>query len=533
MHVSGLRAIQAVASSDTFLLHSKIEDYVKVMVPAILSNISKLKVRPQLDNQNHSAGHHHNQDNSKRISIADDLFTHQEVEHTAENSLSQLISRTNATTLSCVLNPILTYFDEKNAWPATSYIIHVVKIITSAVQPQYLHILLSSILDRLNSDTYAKDSVVKITLVQSLSYLVAHGGESVGVAVLELLEALARQILVTVTIVTSADSQAVPVSGSGAASVLSAGTKEVDKGAFYFQSALVDAVGSLAVNIEYPDQVNDIIAFLINKLKVSREDRGLADSDSDRHSAKQSREGMPADETGSHRSGSPTTPVGADPALVASRKILLRCLARVVAVRRHHLKHPASNGGAGVRTSVMSTASRRSSTLRSPITATLLGPILCLLGDHDAEIRLGIAEFLYQLLSLEVLECGIGGLSSPLAGSASNPNLTSPQAKTSAAISNAHSIMASIASLVSVGSRSGTGVGNGVSTVLGSGLTTAEFLASLYRHLYEYAVSPFNGPSDYVAIGCLLIGLLQRYFYVDGLAATVPVLFKIQVGCIT
>ncbi|KAJ3411467.1 hypothetical protein HDV05_002156 [Chytridiales sp. JEL 0842] len=486
MHMSGLRAIQAIASSETFLLNSKIEAYVKAMVPAILHNFGKHK---RLSAHHRTATSPTSPGSSmKRISIADDLFTHHEVEHTAENSLSQLVLRTNATTLTIILNPILAYIDEKSLWSSTSYIMHIVKTITSSVQPQYLHILLSSILDRLDSEAFANNSAVKTGLVKSLSYLVIHGGESVGVAVLELLEALSRQIWLTVSHAASYSAE------TKSSTAPPTGTKEVDKGAIYYQTALVDAVGFLAVNIEYPDQMNDIIAFLVNKLKLptDTEDGEL-------------------DGASSHRSGSPTTPVGADPVVVSNRKVLLRCLARVVSVRRLHLVHPVTSPG--TRTSVLSNNSRRSATLRSPITTSLLSPLLALFADVDPEIRIGIAHFMHELLSLEVLELGIGSIASSIANSGG---------PITAASTGGPSIMASFGSLLSGAPRTGLTNSNG------SVPSASEFLAALYKALYAYAISAVNGPADYVALGCLFVVILQRYFYIDGLAATLPVLFRIQ-----
>ncbi|KAJ3194702.1 hypothetical protein HDU67_004621, partial [Dinochytrium kinnereticum] len=455
MHLSGLKAIKAVVSSDTFQLVPQLEAYISKIVPAILTNIKNKKKKalqaviaatrhriqtdepiPPLpiaspsDASPSSAPETHAAQTeatatyqpqrkptlpSKRASITDELFTDFEVEHSAEASLRDLVSSSSASTLRTILNHIFEYFDANGEWASTRYVVHVIRCVSLSAQPQHRYILLSSVLELLDSETFTShhgggDPVrVKITLVRSLAFVVASGGGTVGLAVVELVDALVRQLVASVVqaeaflpareggeglLVGDGDS------ASLLANVLGAGEESAQQGAVVFQIALVRSVACLAVSMEYPDQLNDILSFVVNRLKVGS--------------------------------------IGATSSLIETetRKALLRCLVGVVLARYDAVVGPSDsavspsppnlpvvlvNDGPASLTPLnpaspagprASTASKRTSMIaRAPIPLPLLIPILSLLEDPDPDVRVAAGRFLHHALALEAVECGpyVGG----------------------------------------------------------------------------------------------------------------------------
>ncbi|KAI8848168.1 hypothetical protein BC829DRAFT_490199 [Chytridium lagenaria] len=301
------KTLKAVVSSESFQLVPQLDVYVSKIVPAILTNIKNKKKKalqaaaaaarkrtsvddplpPLPPNATVSNPHQHDSASlnpsssstagnaataqptsdsdapassiplyhprrhhspSKRASITDELFTDSEVEHSAEASLRDLVSRcTSATTLRTILDHIFRYLDDHGEWASAPYVVHVVRCVSGAAQPQHRYVLLSRVLELLDEERFTQTQgvSVKITLVRSLGMVVASAGGTVGLAVMELVDALIRQLVASV---------------SAAQAFLPAREEGVKPGLWV---ALVKAVSGLSVNIEYPDQMNDILSFVV------------------------------------------------------------------------------------------------------------------------------------------------------------------------------------------------------------------------------------------------------------------------------
>ncbi|KAJ1552528.1 hypothetical protein HK405_010995, partial [Cladochytrium tenue] len=426
MHIAGLHALKAITASESFLSSPQLGQYVGEIVPAILINIREErqgKTRAFINTLRDKRGIQGKDPqplsmdppvppgSARRTSIADDLFTEALVELNAEASLGQLFAATNATNIKVVLDPVFHYFDTSKEWGTAGLPLHVVQILIGAIQPQFHSFVLSAIMDRLTSSTFTSDVKVKLVLVQCLIYVVIFGGASVGVAAIELLDALVGEL----TVQEKAD-------GGGAVSV----DREYVEG-------LLDAVGALAVHMDYPTQLNDILSFLVNRMRIVE-----PSSDADE---------MPS-----------STPTPPSPALSLSRKVILECLLRVSDVRRFcvtelalRLTDSSSStpipdaggvGGGGdlgprvapgpafLQRAILASfrdtvsvpgaaggrpaAAKRGSIVVSPapVAAPLVVPVAVLLRDADARVRLATALFLCRLLELERT------VAAPLGGSA-------------------------------------------------------------------------------------------------------------------
>ncbi|KAJ1556262.1 hypothetical protein HK405_003944 [Cladochytrium tenue] len=426
MHIAGLHALKAITASESFLSSPQLGQYVGEIVPAILINIREErqgKTRAFINTLRDKRGVQDKDPqppsmdppsppaNARRTSIADDLFTEALVELNAEASLGQLFASTNATNIKVVLGPVFHYFDTSKEWRTAGLSLHVVQILIGAIQPQFHSFVLSAIMDRLTSSTFTHDVKVKLALVQCLIYVVIFGGASVSVAAIELLDALVGEL----TVQEKADG-------------VDAGSADRE-----YVDGILDAVGALAVHMDYPTQLNDILSFLVNRMRIVEPSSNV-------------------DET---LSSAPTP----SPDLSISRKVILECLLRVVDVRRFCVAELALRltdssastpipdvggvgGGGGdlgprvapgpaflqrailvsFRDAVSVTgavggrpaAAKRSSIVVSPapVAAPLVVLVAALLRDADARVRLATALFLCRLLELERT------VAAPLGGSA-------------------------------------------------------------------------------------------------------------------
>ncbi|ORY49369.1 hypothetical protein BCR33DRAFT_581263 [Rhizoclosmatium globosum] len=433
-HLAGLRALHSIASSDTFLINPRASEYVSRMVPAILSNLDEeQKVR-----EKHQSGG----TPPMSLSITDALITHPLVQQSAVESLAALYRGANGKTVKFLVGPTWKYLDDTGMWEQEdrSGVVRVVGILCTALAAQHQHVLLSSLVEKVKGAKKDGEWKKKTGVVVGTTVIIA-GGAGGGVGVVEVLETLVGLIGETAA---AAETDRVGSDG------------EIRS----FHSALVECVGSLAVIIAYPTQLNDLVGFLVNRMNK------------------------------------PETP-----AVVT--KSLLRCLLRIVAVRRaslsplesiHNLANnqsldakptPSNTDGIHFELDKITTLSRtvmsKSTTLQSKrtsltfpakISSVLLTPLIPLLLNTSQDIRLLTALFINGSIALEIAQLDLADDNTPL---------------------------------------------------------DVEFLNSAYQTLYVYTLQSTNGPVDYVAIGTLLSLFTKRYgASVDGLGRTVPFLLKVN-----
>ena len=277
------------------------------------------------------------------------------------------------------------YLDEHAKWPSSIYVIHIIHVITNAVQPQHRYIPMQNMLERLQATADSASPESQTSMVRSLTYLISAGGGYVGMTVLELVEVLVSQLLSNSNKTAKCTAEAT------------------------LEQALVEAVGSLVTQVQYPDQVNEILAFLINRLKLELPMSNLVSNASTVETNKPG-----------HSDNMPIAsiilvkpPVDTiDQETLVARKILLRCLQMVTYVRLTQAQSVSVRGESGDTSSQMSI--RRGMTIhgtnivRNPVDYSLIRPVLKLLTDDDMDVRVYSAEFLCKLFSLETVEASIG-----------------------------------------------------------------------------------------------------------------------------
>ncbi|KAJ3029786.1 UNVERIFIED_CONTAM: Protein EFR3 B [Siphonaria sp. JEL0065] len=469
IHLSGLRAIQSIASSDTLLMNPKAPDYVYHMIPAILSNIQEEKrlrtTSTSLGTRKTSTTNHISTISPPGLptptppmrthpSITDDLFTHPLLEQSAEESLSFLFKNGNRESLKFLVPPLWSFLEEKKLWADKTMVVHFMTIISGAVAPQYHYLLMASLLEKLkkkggNGNT-GVNVVEKTGVVLAVTVLVSAGGAgAAGISVVELLEALVALVVETAV---AADNDRIGEDG------------EV-RG---FHSMLVEGVGALGIHIAYPTQLNDIVSFIVNR--VGRVE-------------------------------------GPDAEQVSIRKSLIRCLLRVVAIRRICLSpmeslqsiNLSSSGKPSIVSNLAETnfeldkfstltrvamgaqrtirQKRTSLAFPTKISSVLLIPLLPYLIDSNQDIRLLTGLFFNGAIALEVVQNQL------------DDSVNSAAAQQS----------------------------------------DQEFVHQTYQKLYTYSLAETSGPVDYIAIGTLISMFLKRYGSgVDGVGRSVQFLMRLQ-----
>ncbi|KAI8620878.1 hypothetical protein BC830DRAFT_410472 [Chytriomyces sp. MP71] len=236
IHLSGLRAIQSIVASDTFFLNPRAAVYTAKIIPAILSNLHEER-RLISTSPPPQKGGAPLPTAPMQSTLTDDLFSKPLQQQSAFASLGALLANGNAKTLRIALDPLWAYMDANDEWRDDAHVAFLMDTIAAAVAPQHHYILLGSLLERVKAP--ALGPLNRRGVVVGLAVLVG-GGNSSGVAVVELLEALVGEIREA--------------------------SARKEEGSIALQGALVEAVGALAIHVVYPTQLSDLVGFIVNRL---------------------------------------------------------------------------------------------------------------------------------------------------------------------------------------------------------------------------------------------------------------------------
>jgi len=122
-------------------------------------------------------------------------------------------------------------------------LIKIFKIFTKAMNPQYRYLLVLYSLKHLKD--YASDIAVQTNIIYVLSNIIKNGGGSV-ITHIEVLDVLSDCLFETLQNTSKYD------------------PKDVEN----LENAYIDCINSFSSNVSYPEQMNDIMQFLVNHLKL-------------------------------------------------------------------------------------------------------------------------------------------------------------------------------------------------------------------------------------------------------------------------
>ncbi|KAJ3090767.1 membrane anchoring protein efr3a, partial [Physocladia obscura] len=497
IHLSGLRAIESISSSDTFISStppSLFAEYMSKIVPAILSNIreerrllatSSIKSTPTAGNIPTTP--------MRAGSISDDLITPPLLIASAQVSLRNLIQRASVAppasqqqqskTLRTVLTSVWNYFDETtrslSSWADVEFVQAVAGIIRDAVAPQALYIVITGLIEMLKQENINdnNDDVRAVGIVGTLTVIIT--GNDGSAASIENNNSSSAGGIVAIEILQVFVNILIEISSSPTP------TAQRSK---KLRTALIDGIGALVVHVAYPALITDIVAFIVNRL--DKAPKGCINTTDNRTST------------------------------AKTQIALLECLIRVVAVRRACLSPSSTNASPGEQLKITDVATqaaikveraeqrakRGSLMFPARINAILLVPVMqqCLVfanhgdadngdGEWQQDVRLIAALFLENAVELEILQNSVFGVD----------------------------MAATTGGIVAGNSLSGASVAD------------QEFLTAAYQKLYDYVTVDKkvngNGPIDYIAIGALISVFFKRFeASVDGVGRSLQFFFGVQ-----
>jgi len=242
--LNGLKAIHSVVASNTFLNSPKIDQYLIVIQPLVENIlISTSKTNISINNAEEAKAH-----TLEKKNVSSDVL---ELENYALKSISELMQKVTSASFEKIISPIYNFLNDKDQWSYLHYLTKILKIAMDSIQNQYRYLLITSLFKRLNNTESNKNDIkIQTNIIFVLTFVITSNERSIGLTCLELLDNLTKHLLISVKNKTDSP-QDIEV----------------------FQSAVVDCIGSLARNIYYPEQTNDMLSFLINRLCFDGETR--------------------------------------------------------------------------------------------------------------------------------------------------------------------------------------------------------------------------------------------------------------------
>ncbi|ORX88918.1 hypothetical protein K493DRAFT_73599 [Basidiobolus meristosporus CBS 931.73] len=250
MKLLGLKAIGPLMSSE-LIKTTHARDYFDCIVPSLLVNIQQLEAKHSGNNApKHEA---RSSCSSSQIPEVEECETElatvtvDALDSIALKHFRSLIRSCGAANLNIVTELAFKFLDDFNMWHRECYDISLVHFLIAEMESSYRHIVINEILRRLNSCTGGELNQKKVMLASMLASVLTNRTITVGISVLEILNALINHF-----------------------------NKSFDDGSegiLAFRESLLEAVGGLATHVYYPDQINDILSFIVNKLRLgSREE---------------------------------------------------------------------------------------------------------------------------------------------------------------------------------------------------------------------------------------------------------------------
>ncbi|KAK9762038.1 plasma membrane localization protein [Basidiobolus ranarum] len=237
MKLLGLKAIGPLMSSE-LIKTTHARDYFDCIIPSLLVNIKQLEANNSCETQI---------DETSEVEADLHTVTVDALNLIALKYFKDLIRTCGAANLHIVTELAFKFLDDFNMWHRECYDISLVHFLITEMEPSYRHIVINEILRRLNTCAGGELDQKKVMLASMLASVLTNRTITVGISVLEILNALINHYIKSFN--------------------------DTSQGIQGFRESLLEAVGGLATHVYYPDQINDILSFIVNKLRLgSREE---------------------------------------------------------------------------------------------------------------------------------------------------------------------------------------------------------------------------------------------------------------------
>ncbi|KAJ3390630.1 hypothetical protein HDU84_007181 [Entophlyctis sp. JEL0112] len=373
MHLSGLRALRSICGTESFLATpTAVQVHVPNIINALLNTLKRERHAAFSEKVAPIATGGESTPPTRAGSVTDDLVTRSVLAKDAKSALQTLLgkvssagivsnlstaSHASSSGLKACLSAVWAFLDADKGvggWHDPELVEAVVLLVRDGVAPQAQYVLLASLLERVrnsfDSGSEHDSTETTVGVITAVNFLLS-AGSGVGIAVVEVLETLVGALCGRINSNESGKAQK-PAEG-------------------VLRDAVVDCISKLAVHIAYPMQMNDIVAFVVNRLTAAGDEKNAK----------------------------------------IAKVNLLECLVKVVAVRRacvgdftvrEEVEIVEIDGSAAA---LRQSQSKRSSVIMSAkISSILLVPVVQYLADKDQQVRLLTAALLVGSFSLEILE---------------------------------------------------------------------------------------------------------------------------------
>ncbi|KAK9736564.1 plasma membrane localization protein, partial [Basidiobolus ranarum] len=220
--------------------HSKA--YYTKLVYGILNNISQLDV-PQIGSKEVIAWESFEPSNEKSSDES-------QVNLVALKCFQQLLDSSTPLNLFLIVDSVFSYITKYQLYENSQFPIDVVSFMMSTVASSYCHIIVNEILKLLNECPMDEASHKNVALVKVVESSLNSSTASVGISVLEYLSSFVGHLRGIYR-------------GSEAANM----TVEFSPLEMDLKCGLLSAITGLGTHLYYSEQINDMLAFLINKLQ--------------------------------------------------------------------------------------------------------------------------------------------------------------------------------------------------------------------------------------------------------------------------
>lgn len=326
----GHRGLQATVTGET-LQPTDFNPQLPIILPPLLDTLSTSKI-PLTELVKEDEG-----SIDIRQSALDKQLTGQDVLTLAMQTLQHVFRFLRGPSVRQALVPFFEYLDRYNAWWPTTFAVNVTGVMLQALQPQYRYIIVSELLQYLDNVPIVgedeKANKKQACVVAMLHSTLNADLPLVGISVMEVMNTTFTYLIKVIQ--NKPECQNVPSKA-----------EEGSNYSYAVYNGLLHSISGLARHIYYSNQVNDIIGYLITKLRPQTTLREV--------------EGMP---------------------IARYRQTLLKCLTLVLQ---------------------KSSSKNDDNTTKSQISLDVLVPALALLSDEDEATRIQFS----QTLLVFIRQCG-------------------------------------------------------------------------------------------------------------------------------
>ncbi|KAG2205250.1 hypothetical protein INT47_009515, partial [Mucor saturninus] len=336
----GQRALQAAVTSVAL----QASDF-KVQLDLILSPLI-ITLSKSTNPANALAQSNHDVD-MQQSAIGHETLNAHAVEILAAKTAALIFSKANAAGVKSSLGPIFTFMDSEEKWWPPNFAVSMMELALESLQPQYRYLLVSELLQQLESSTKSPGTHYNMekhaSLVSILDTILNANIPLVGISVLEVLNSLFTHLIKSVQDGHSfRETEPSDLSGSME---------------YVIQQGLVHSISGMASQTYYLNQLNDITGYIISKLRVGH------------HPSVDVMEGLP---------------------IVEYRKVVLQCLDRVTVSSAAAEKES--------RTDDTESSNENTPVYNHSVTMDAWVPALGLLLDESPETRVDFALTLVHYL---------------------------------------------------------------------------------------------------------------------------------------